>query len=150
MHFISYKVCGIQLNDYYVTLSWLNLFNSIIVPFFCMTFMSVLLIYKINKVRLELLHLTLSSNMCEQIQRNNRKKRKRDIRFGVIILLLNVSFIFVNIPICVYLILAKYDSLFFLVSVEMAFTSTCIPFFVDCSNGMFRNVLAKNLYKMKT
>ena len=128
----SVRACQIPMNnDFYKLLSWLNLFNTAAVPFFLMTLMSIILIVQIFRRRV------ISNKVT-----NSMAKARRDIRFSFLILLMNFSFILLNLPLCVYLVLAKYDSLFFLISIELAFANTVVPFFIYIfANSKFRREL---------
>jgi hypothetical protein len=117
----------------YNVLSWLSLFISTLLPFCFMTVVSVLIIREIQKVRPN------NSQSTSQLSSLRRPRIVRRTRFSITILLLNCTFIMLNLPICVYFIMARYDSLFFLIGVLMAFTSTIVPFFLYCASSiMFR------------
>ena len=75
----------------------MDLFNSTLIPFALMLTFSILLIITIFKTRLRLLSFTSP---------NDRKKLIKDVKFSLTSIMLNFSYILLNLPIC---IISFYD-----------------------------------------
>ena len=106
-----------------------DLINSTLLPFFFMFMSSILIINAIVKSRLKV-----------QVKNLTFDKIKRDIRFGVFTLVLNLMFILFNLPVCVIYVFSGYhDSLFALSALFILYANFAHNFYVFfIFNSFFR------------
>ena len=74
-----------------VTLSWLHVSNSLILPFLIMLFCSIAIIESIYLTRKKMTSMTM-----------DLQRHRRDIRFSFLIISLSIAFLTFNIPIVLY------------------------------------------------
>jgi hypothetical protein len=115
----------------------IDLISFTILPFITMTFFSCLLIYTINKSRKNILKITSIGT------KNNVIK---NIKFGITSILMDTSFILLNLPIILFNFEVEYEinldlkDLFF----NLFYLSSAINFYIIFFlNSIFRNELLK-------
>lgn len=108
----------------------LDLVNSTLLPFFFMFICSILLIYSILKSRLKVHNKGFKYD-----------KIKRDVRFSINTVALNLIFILFNLPVCVIYVFSGYNTdLIALSALYMLYTNFAINFYVFfIVNSFFRN-----------
>lgn len=126
-------------NCYFLELyqkKWLymmDLINSALLPFFLMFIFSVLLIYTIFKSRLRILRLDSPLD---------RKRLRKDIKFAFTSILLNITFIALNLPVCIANLLTDVSEFSYKALLYLFYLSFCINFYVLFSfNSIFRKEL---------
>lgn len=127
------KTCDYKIPIYLTVISTMDLINIVILPFFIMTIMSILLIHTIIMSRLKILNLSLEQD---------RIKLAKDIKFGITSIILNITFFFLNLPIC----LANYmemDNNTYTLIVAVFYVNYFINFYIL---AFFNSVFRKELY----
>jgi len=115
----------------YEVFSWYDLCNAVVIPFLLMSTLSVILIFSIFHVRSHMRVSFLAS----------KRRRRRDVRFSMTLILLNAVFITFNLPITIYLAsnLFEYSDLWFNVFDDLYYTSFAVNFFIYLIvNSVFR------------
>lgn len=113
-------------------LDWMDLFNSTLIPFIVMIFLSIILIFFVYHSRSKMHSRSSSSTM------------RRDLRFSVSIISLNVIFLILNLPITIVDLLGSPSSIFEYISDVLYFMNYAISFYVQVVvNIDFRNEFLK-------
>lgn len=89
------------INYAQLTLGWMDLFNSTIMPFFFMIIFTLLLIYYIRKTR---------SRVSGSLRVD--KEKNKDRKFTITALTLNVIFLTFNLPLVIFNIMSSYNLTF--------------------------------------
>ena len=124
--------CDMPRQEFLKILYLSDLINASLVPFVFMFIASIVLIYSIIKSRLRILNLTLEQD---------KKKLKKDIKFAVTILVLNISFLIFCFPICLanYFYVYLIDDLFYDFFICLFYLEFCTNFYIlVLFNSMFR------------
>lgn len=112
-------------------INWMDLISFTLIPFSFMFVFSILIIYTIFRSRLRFLRLQSF---------HDRNKMKKDIKFAVSSILLNLFFILLNLPICISNIL-DLDVKNYINDINFCFFlgNFCVNFYVLAfSNSIFR------------
>lgn len=89
----TYRIgCSFLNTEYMTILALMDLINSALIPFILMTIFSILLIAYIFKIRQKISSKTKLSSASD------KKKFKKDIKFSLTIISLNVLFLVLNVP----------------------------------------------------
>jgi hypothetical protein len=164
----SYKC---YYNDPAGTIHWMDFFNSTVFPFVCMllfTSMTIIALFKSRRRHakrraslydnINTVATAASNNETVTINKANidHAKRKRDIKFALTSIALNLCFLVFNLPIVIfnlimsYYIIAKDDYIFYFSIVDLLyytnFGSLCyISFLV---NSIFKEELRKMIAEL--
>jgi hypothetical protein len=112
---------------YYLNMEWSDLVNftdaanCVVVPFFLMSFFSVLLIRSIFLSRRR-----VQSNYSKR----DRARNSRDIKFAISLLIMNLMFVLLNLPIQVLLAAPVSASDLYLFIVYVFYTSYTVNFYI--------------------
>ena len=115
---------------------YIDLFNSTLMPFIFMVLTSFLLVCKIYKSRSKF-----------QSKSKNNIKQKKDIKFAISSITLNLIFLFFNLPMCIYQILpvSKVLSAYVIFN-NLFYTSFSTQFIIlFLTNSLFRKQFMKLL-----
>ena len=127
----SEPYCGDNQNFYIEVFLWIDLFNSAIVPFLIMFVSSGLLIYAISQSRRRLSSSGFTSA--------SEKIFKRDAKFAITLIALNLTFILFNLPILIYFLVESYSDIWYTINLNVFYTSYAINFFIYFTfNSIFR------------
>ncbi len=108
----------------------MDLVNSTLMPFSLMFIFSILLIYTIFKSRLRILRLDSPLD---------RKRLRKDIKFALTCILLNVTFVILNLPVCIANLLTDVSDFYYQSFMNLFFCSFCINYYVlFFFNSVFR------------
>lgn len=115
-----------------------DLVNSTLIPFLLMFLASIVLIYSIIKSRLNILNLALEQD---------KKKIIKDIHFAATILVLNLFFFILNLPICLanYFFIDSIDNLLYYFFIYLFYLSYCVNFYIL---AIFNSVFQKELFTL--
>ena len=116
---------------------WMDLFNSTIVPFGFMLIFSTITLKRLIKSRSRV-----------NVESTNKLK-SRDVKFASVSVILNVFFFVLNLPICVYYLVANYveldeldSNLFYIITLPAYYLNFSVVFYVNLfSNPLFRKEL---------
>jgi len=110
----------------------LDLINSALLPFFIMTASSCALIHTILKVRLRIIDMR---------SKKDKKKLRRDIRFGGSSIVLNIFFVILNLPLCVTnIFFPSLDDFTYNIFIVVFYAIYCInSYILFFFNSIFRN-----------
>ena len=123
------------------TISYMDLFFSTVIPAFLMLFATAMIIFSIFK----------STNRLAKHGVSKVKRRiRKDIKFSITSIFLNVVFIILNLPLCViYLDEDNFDknSVSYVVSLYLFYTTYAINFYLFLVvNSSFRNEFLKLIH----
>jgi len=115
-------------------MSTLDLINSALAPFAIMFSLSVALICSIFKKRLRIIDMRL---------KRDQKRFIRDIRLALSSILLNITFVAFNLPLCLTnIFFANVSDFLYNVFIVLFYCTFCINFYILAfSNSIFRNEL---------
>lgn len=119
-------------------LSYLDGFNSSIVPFCLMLLSSLMNTISIFKSRFRL----RNAQQAQKAHKDQNKKRlKRDIQFALTSIYMNVLFIAFNLPISVIIFFSDHiTSLIYVIMVDLYYSSYVINFFIYLAfNSLYRD-----------
>ncbi len=108
----------------WIIFNWMDLFNSTLIPFLFMLVSSLYLSHVIFISRRKL--LTKGSSKVN-------RRLKKDIRFSITLISLNVIFVVLNLPIIIYLIIlmtGNFDPIIFSIVDNLYYLSYCLNFFI--------------------
>ena len=128
----TYYYCDFEDNIQYTIMTSLDLINSALLPFFIMFYFSCALIHTILKVRLRIIDMR---------SKKDKKKLRRDIRFGVSSIALNVFFVILNLPLCVTnIFFPLLDDFTYNIFIIVFYAIFCInSYILFFFNSIFRN-----------
>jgi hypothetical protein len=128
----TYYYCDFEDNIQYTIMTSLDLINSALLPFFIMTASSCALIHTILRVRLRILDMR---------SKRDKKKLRRDIRFGVSSIALNIFFVILNLPLCVTnIFFPLIDDFTYNIFIIIFYAIYCInSYILFFFNSIFRN-----------
>lgn len=131
-----------------LTLQWMDFFNSAIIPFIFMIALSIYLVHCIRASRSRVQKLTPSSFVNRNNTSITSKQLRRDNRFAILIVSLNLLFLVLNLPLVIDDILLVYnpetDRLFDYFSEVLYFLYYAIDFYTQIVvNIEFRRVFFK-------
>lgn len=120
--------------------TWIDLFIGTVVPFILMILCSVLLIRTIYMTRKRIIHSTTVSA---------KRKVVRDLKFCVTLVLLDVIFVVLNLPIRVNILVENWiDHTYFMILDDLYYLSFSINFFVYLAvNSEFRKEMCSMFYR---
>ena len=128
----TYYYCDFENNIQYTIMTSLDLINSALLPFFIMTASSCALIHTILKVRLRIIDMR---------SKKDKKKLRRDIRFGGSSIVLNIFFVILNLPLCVTnIFFPPLDDFTYNIFIVVFYAIYCInSYILFFFNSIFRN-----------
>ena len=130
---------------------WMDLVNSTLLPFLGLAISTTITLNKLFKSRSKTVIEIKNTNI------QNTKLKKRDIKFAVISVVLNILFFVFNLPVCVYYLVLTYAemsvvdaNLFFYVTAIWYYLNFGVVFYVNLSaNPVFKNELLVFLHLRK-
>jgi hypothetical protein len=121
-------------NRAYYIFKWIDLVNSSLLPFFLMFFNSIFLSYCIFRARKRV----IIGKVTFVAANTEKRKLKRDIRFTITLISLNIVFIALNFPINICL-LSDCSNLFFSITDTLYYCTYVVNFFIYfMANSIFR------------
>ena len=143
----STALLGCDFIDYnsQMIASYLDLTMRDILPFVLMSIFSILLILSIFRARMRVRAMVRATPQAGEIF-------KRDIRFSLMIILMNLLFIILSLPIAVVLFSPNYNADYntFLFTYYIFYTSYAVNFYVMLiTNTLFRNEVISFIFYKK-
>ena len=138
---LTYSICYAKpmYKEAVYIFNWLDLLISTVIPFFIMFFCSIVLICSIWRTRKRV--------YLNQSPQANRRL-KRDMKFSITTVLLDLMFIALNLPISVYILIDGDLGLVFSVTDDLYYFSYTVNFFIFFAvNSIFRHELLNSLPK---
>ena len=131
--FPGYFMCDLSTISFYDISSIINLLETCLIPFIVMTITSILTIRVLIKSR----------NAVMKVGQLSKERKSRDTKYAVSSVTLNIIFIFLKLPITIFLILSSfysyYDIYFFRIAVLTLNLNSSVSFFVHlATNSLFR------------
>ena len=127
----NFTYCADKEGLHFEIFLWIDLVNSTLIPFSLMFICSVSLIFSIFKSRRRLM-LNGSSASTKRII-------KRDINFSITLVVLNLTFIALNLPIHVYFLIDATSDFWFFMFIDLYYSCYAINFFIYFTfNSIFR------------
>jgi hypothetical protein len=131
-------------NEKEIIFSYMDLVNCVLVPFFLMILFSCLLILSIFKIRRNV-HLNNANR--------EHKRLKKDIKFAVSLLSMNLLFILLNLPIEIYNLIytnTYYNNNIYISLSYIYNLSSAVNFYLNLlTNNLFRKETLLLLFKKK-
>ena len=147
-------VCTYVDDLYSEVLPLMDLFNSALIPFIVLTLTSINTIYSIFKSRSKFSNhqsdnQNISNNNRLPTNTNRNEKFKKDIKFAITLIILNIIYLFFNLPICItnYIDTTDFAYILTLYIFYANFATNFWIFFIF--NSLFRNELIYLLFKIK-
>jgi hypothetical protein len=142
-------VCTYVNDIYSEALPLMDLFNSALIPFIILTLTSINTIYNILKPRGKFSN-NQSDNQNNSNNTNRNEKFKKDIKFAITLIILNIIYLFFNLPICItnYIDTTDFIYILTLYIFYAHFATNFWIFFIF--NSLFRNELIYLLFKIKS
>jgi len=125
--------------------SYMDLTMRDIIPFVLMSIFSILLILSIFRARMRVRAMVRATPQAGEIL-------KRDIRFSIMIILMNLLFIILSLPIAVVLFFPDYNADYdtFLFTFYIFYSSYAVNFYVMLiTNTLFRNEVMSFIFSKK-
>ncbi len=126
--------------------SYMDLTMRDIIPFVLMSIFSILLILSIFRARMRVRAMVRATPQAGEIL-------KRDIRFSIMIILMNLLFIILSLPIAVVLFFPDYNADYdtFLLTFYIFYSSYAVNFYVMLiTNTLFRNEVMSFIFSKKS
>jgi hypothetical protein len=124
--------------DHEYFIDYMDLMNFTLLPFFFMIIFSIMIIITIFRSRLRILRL---GNI------HDRNRFKKDIKFAISSILLNIFFVILNLPLCIGNIIDSENEIFNDVNFCVFLSNFCVNFYILIfSNSIFRKEFS-NLFK---
>ena len=120
---ISYELCDVfvSYDDLFRIFKWFDVAISSVIPFIFMIICSSILIGSIFKMR-------QSKKACYSL--NEQKRVRKDIKFSVLILVMDLIFIALHLPICLFILLDSRDLFFYAIWDDLYYSAFAVNFFV--------------------
>jgi hypothetical protein len=136
--------CGFVNDEWQSVISFMDLANCALIPFLLMLFFSILLIRAIFKSRRRI-HLSNSAR--------ENKRLKKDIKFAISLLSMNLLFILLNLPIEIYNLIytnTYYNNNIYISLSYIYNLSSAVNFYLNLlTNNLFRKETLLLLFKKK-
>jgi hypothetical protein len=146
-----------DLNDPNSIVHWMDIFNSSLIPFTLMVFMTIFTLIKLNNIRsktnLNLQKSIYSSNNNNNNFTNNNNNNKnlglrsRDLKFAFTSIILNLTFLTLNLPIALYLLLSPYLNLVGSQTDDMLYVITSFFYYMNFGINFYINLIVNSLFK---
>ena len=132
--------CGFINDEWQSIISYMDLANCALIPFLLMLFFSILLIKAIFKSRSRI-------NLNNTVREN--KRLKKDIKFAISLLLMNLLFVILHLPFASVIFLTFYDNYdLFNIFYYIYYISYGINFYIIFfTNSLFRTVFFTILFR---
>ena len=145
-----------ESNDANSIVHWMDLFNSALIPFALMVFLTTFTLIKLNKIRSKT-NLNLNKSIYKTNNQNNINSntnsnnnlnlRSKDLKFAFTSIILNLSFLILNLPIALYLLLSPYLDLVGTQTDDMLYVVTSFFYYMNFGINFYINLIVNSLFK---
>jgi hypothetical protein len=134
-------------------LYWMDLFNSVLLPFTFMLTFTILTVRALFKSR----NKTNKTNQNQDKRICSKKKKKtknntnkNDMKFAITTVTLNLIFLILNIPFCLYVVIYEYVKVKIDHDMDnLIFSITLLIYYINFSSVFFINVIVNSLFKVE-